>query len=241
MDVCFDMYIRKPLQEYVTINKKSRPIFKVFIPNYIPENNSYAYVKTKNIKPLYNGKQEELIVYMQSHAINRLIERTDPISMSNIKICFSLGICIENKPEIINNKLFFPYKINEIKIGYFLADIIDDKIVIRTFILITHTSAPEGRNFQELTGFTKYDMNYWNISKLQTFVFNEMNPDNPLYEYFEQSNLLDLFNLDKELGVDIESKKNKADWQALHKCLNKYHQRDILSNVEIEEVHSLIQ
>nr|WP_321453386.1 hypothetical protein [uncultured Carboxylicivirga sp.] len=126
---------------------------------------------------------------------------------------------------ISNNKLLLPFYIDNIKVGYFIANIIGNKVIIRTFILTTHNSAPEGQKFQKLTGFTKYDMSYWNISSLQTFINNRMPENHQLYSLFEESNLLTLFNLNKDLVDDHRHTSTSINWQKLINCFDDYNKR----------------
>ncbi len=235
-DLVFDLYLQHPIKEYILINGQRRPIYQIFVPKYSGEPNNNISICSSKLKHLCKAEPTQMPVYIQSHAMIRLRERTSPIVECIIKQFFTITFLQLDEIDIIGQRIFIPLYVNSIKIGYFIAELIDNKVIIKTFILITHASAPEGHKFQELTGFNKCDMSYWNIEKMDTFIFNEMSANNPLYIYFEQSQLLPLFELDDSLLVPKNANKKEAHWEDMVKCVNKYHQRDTLSKQELNEL-----
>jgi len=100
---------------------------------------------------------------------------------------------------------------------------------------------PEGCKFQELTGLSKYDVNYWNIDKLSTFVNNHMEEDNELYPHFEQSGLLTLFKLQREqyeANPYITVEDTHVNWEAVNAYINSieneaHDSKEILEELEL--------
>lgn len=235
-EVQFTMRIPRPQKEYVIFNNIKRPAYQVFIPCCgISKDNVFATRKTSALQKLYKGNKDELPIYIQSHAIKRLNERTLPIHPIIRNYGFNTSLLDAKNITIIDRHIYIPYYIHDMRVGYFIAELIDDKILIRTFILATHTSAPEGRKFQTLTGLRKMDMSYWDITSLNTFIYNTMDASNPLHHYFEESGLLPLFNLNNTLAY-VESSSKDVNWEALTQCIQKYNQRNTLSNEELQHI-----
>ena len=56
---------------------------------------------------------------------------------------------------------------NELKIGYFVAELVDGIVLIRTFLLLTNGGTPEGDKLAQLTGLEADDRKYLSIDTLQ--------------------------------------------------------------------------
>lgn len=137
-----------------------------------------------------------LNVYIQSHAINRLIERID---------CFWIGVVQLNmysslmKPIIThdtNHNLLIEFTIFNTKAGYFRADIVDGVILIRTFLFVTNSGTPEGQLLEKNTGLQKLDKKYLNIDKLSTFMNSDLDKNLHVQQLFKNAGcqcLLDLY------------------------------------------------
>ncbi|TRX70869.1 hypothetical protein [Carboxylicivirga sp. M1479] len=240
-EMTFQLYLRRPIKENIEMNSQKRTVFQVYIPLFTDKLQHKTSIKTHALGSLYNGNEEHLYVYIQAHALQRLRERVAPYHDMYIKLHFSLLMLKSISPICRSEKLFIPYKLNSIIIGYFVAVLIVDKVVIKTFILATHASAPEGRKFQQLTGFRKHDMSYWDITKLDTFIYNNMTPDNALYPYFKESGLLPLFDLDDKNILPEDKSNNVANWQHMLNCISKQQIHKNLSqqdfqNTKLEEV-----
>ncbi|TLX76135.1 hypothetical protein E9993_07950 [Labilibacter sediminis] len=207
-------------REVLSIQGRRRPIYRLGWPELGSGKLKFIDVEASYLGGIYKGKQEKLPVYMQSHAFERLLQRCDPTLENWCKQDFQQSFLVRFEMQVFNRKILFAHSNGSMKLGYFLADIIEEKIVIKTFLLITHANTPEGSRFQELTGFTKYDINYWNVDKLTTFINNDMDTDNPLYPYFEQAGLLHLFELKKEYYVFFDFQETEMDWKALSEYLN---------------------
>jgi len=126
------------------------------------------------------------------------------------------------------------------KMGYFVAEIIDEKIILKTFLLLSSNSTPEGTLFKQLTGFSKSDVNYWDLNCLPTFINNDMDKNNHLYTYFEQAGLLHLFKLNPDAikhdnpEYDYDAEIN---WNKVENYINETADRQALSFEEIDSVN----
>ncbi len=152
---------------------------------------------------IYKGNQKTLDVFIQSHALARLRERLDLLDQEAIN--YALWENTNNIKQFVNYRgyLLLPFNVFGIKTGYLVANIIDDKLLFRTFLFITHNTSPEGVSLKKLTGLGKEDITYWKIDRLSTFVkFNEEKYPG-LTQLFRKAGLETLFELkNKEFTID---------------------------------------
>jgi hypothetical protein len=151
----------------------------------------------------YKGNKDELDVYIQSHALRRLRERLDLLDQEAINYALWENTCNIESFVIYRGYLLLPFQIFDVKIGYLAAKIIDDKLLFRTFLFITHTSTPEGDRLKELTGLAKEDMSYWRIDRLSTFVKLDEEKYPELLMLFKEAGMEDLLQLKtKDFNID---------------------------------------
>ena len=143
-----------------------------------------------------------LKVYIQSHAINRLLERIDCFWSGNIQFNMYCSLAAPIIAHDTNNNLLIEFRIFDTKAGYFRADIIDGIILIRTFLFITNNGTPEGQLLEKNTGLQKLDKKYLAIDKLSTFMTSDIDKNDEVQRIFKTSGcqcLLDLYEKMKPL------------------------------------------
>lgn len=167
----------------VEIEGSKRPVTRVGWP-YALEGMRWASIKAKDLNIETHFGDLPMDVYMQEHAIKRFAERMDTIYISLMQMFITLSI---NNPKVCldkNNNLLIEYKIFDIKAGYFRADIIGGKVIIRTFLFITNNSTPEGQLLEKIHGIKKLDKKYLAIDKLSTFLDHDIGSNNELRKIF---------------------------------------------------------
>jgi hypothetical protein len=91
------------------------------------------------------------------------------------------------------------------KAGYFRVDVIDGKIVIRTFLFVTNNGTPEGQRLGKITGLQKLDKKYLAIDKLSTFMTSDIGQNENIKKIFIDSGcqcLLDLYEQSHSLATN---------------------------------------
>jgi len=181
----------KPVAIDFVVNGDKRPAYKFGIPL------QRAGMYWKTFKPPDKESfrwKKKLEIYIQSHALNRLYERLE--SVDPLLIRFNLYISFF-KPNMIyeNNFLLIPYVMDNVTIGYFMAGITQEKILIRTFLFITNEGTPEARRLKENTGLNKLDVKYLNIDKIKAFIDSDIVKDERLKNIFIEAGCGGLFDL----------------------------------------------
>ena len=90
----------------------------------------------------------------------------------------------------------------EHKIGYFVANIVDGCVFIRTFLFITNTGTPEGKRLEKLTGLKKLDKKYLAIDRMSTFMNSDLAENPEIQKLLANSNcqsVIDLYYVQKDI------------------------------------------
>jgi hypothetical protein len=136
-------------------------------------------------------------VYVQSHALNRLAERLDGVEPGVLH--FSIYSSL-SEPKVSKSRsgfLMFKYEIFGNKAGYLLGEVVDDKIVIKTFLFLTNAGTPEADKLKAATGLMKEDIMYLDIDKLSTFVYSDIAGNDRIRQLFIDAGCESLFRIDK--------------------------------------------
>ncbi len=110
-----------------------------------------------------------MCVYIQSHALDRLYERIDNVVEPTLQIYLFLSL-IDAKLHIMKDgtKLIEYYAFG-IKMGYLVFEIVDDIILIRTFLFLTNDGTPEGERLKKNNGLEMLGKQYLKIDRMSTF------------------------------------------------------------------------
>jgi hypothetical protein len=190
----------KPESEILDIDGKRRRIFRLGYGT----KDGITWLSVTPGKLGKHGVMENfpLKVYIQKHAVDRIKERLgDFLFTMNFFLIINAILECEVYPAE-GNSFLLSCKYNSIKLGYFKADIIEDKLLIRTFLFLTNNGAPEGKNLESLLGLQKEDKKYFGIDKLNVFINSDIEQNENLKEMFCQAGCGDLFEIGKYLSGD---------------------------------------
>jgi hypothetical protein len=164
-------------------------------------------------------QNEELDIYIQDHVYTRLIQRLDTIE--EVRIIIELVKSLKEF-EVETNKFgarMIVYKFIGKRLGYFTYKIINNDILLTTFLYLTHDHTPEGEKLNELTGLSKSDKKYLQIDKLSAFSTSDVKNNPELLGLFEQAGCGHLF--DDDFKPLFEKRKEKTMANFVLQYLNK--------------------
>ncbi|HEY8897017.1 MAG TPA: hypothetical protein VIM79_19475 [Niastella sp.] len=195
LGVYSEMYKRPVSQIKVRIEEHMRPAWQLGW-GFPGQDRQLSYMSIKS-EDVFLAPGNMLDVYIQSHALNRLAERLDGVetgvlhfniynSLSELKVCKSR-----------KGFLMFDYAIFGKKAGYFLGEVVDGKIVLKTFLFLTNTGTPEAEKLKAATGLMKEDIMYLAIDKLSTFVYSDIAGNDRIKQLFIDAGCESLFKIDK--------------------------------------------
>ncbi len=200
-ELCFSLSKHFAYCKHISIQGVYRPVYAVGFPQYGLQV-KWLKVEVSFLKGVYSGQNKNLAVYMQSHAKKRLTERLDLLDPSSIYYTLFDNTIDMDKFIFYKGYILYPYHLHDCKVGYLVADIIDDLLVFKTFLFITHTSTPEGDKLKEISGLAWKDISYWKIDRLSTFMKTNTEKYPGLTAMFKEAGLEDLFQLK---GLDLDT------------------------------------
>ena len=182
-------------QRRLRLEGHTRAVYRVgwALPDYGPH---WASVKASLFGNSSTAGEEELPVFVQSHALRRLEERLDCTERHSQQYHLYLSL---QEPHVVkgpNGKWLIRYRFKELHLGYLVADVVDGILVLRTFLFITMDSTPEGRALQEALGLAAVDKKYLAIDRLSTFLISDIAEHPDLKEHFLKAGCDDLFVFD---------------------------------------------
>ena len=224
----------------ISINGYKRPAFRLAKPiDSAATPVVWLSVDVSLLGNSYTGHKKTLDVYIQKHALTRLKERLDLLDQEATN--YALWENTHTISKFVNYRgyLLLPFNVFGIKTGYLVANIIDDKLLFRTFLFITHNTSPEGVRLKKLTGLGKEDITYWKIDRLSTFVkFNEEKYPG-LTQLFRKAGLETLFELkNKEFSIDSMQAEN---FDGLVEYINRGKSEFKLMNLSLDTLVSEIE
>jgi hypothetical protein len=139
---------------------------------------------------------EKAPVYIQQHAIDRIMTRaycTFPGTVASLvdKAFIYQRKIIPNGKDRYLIECFY----DDVKIGYFSAIYVDGILVIRTFLLITHSSTPEGRKLERLTGLQKRDTIHLAIDDLRSLANSDIIDNDEVKKIFIDAGCISIIDL----------------------------------------------
>ncbi|MBW8332251.1 MAG: hypothetical protein K0M40_09545 [Prolixibacteraceae bacterium] len=139
-------------------------------------------------------EDQQIPVYIQSHAIQRIFERLDCIHryvlISSIYLSIGKCVCIKDR-----GKFIIEFVILDVKVGYLSAVMSEGKLVIRTFLFLTFNGTPEGKRLEEFIGLKALDTKYLKMDKLSSFMTGKLKENDELRAIFEKADCLHLVEL----------------------------------------------
>jgi hypothetical protein len=182
----------------------NRPVFRLGKPSVLSLFN-WIRISSSLLGDHYKGKEKELGVYIQSHALNRLTERLD--ILNELSLNHQLITCTHNIKafEFYRGYLLLPFfTYLDVKVGYLAANVVGDKLVFRTFLFVTHNCTPEGDKLKEISGLQKSDIKYWQFDRLSTFASANVDDNPALHNLLKEAGIDDLLKL-KDIKTNSES------------------------------------
>ena len=124
--------------------------------------------------------KEELPVFIDRHAIDRLHQRI-PLPnhqslLHNIMVdCLEYPVLTPREP----GKYLVDVRLGEHKVGYFVAQVLPDLVLIRTFLFLTMQGTPEADRLRDKLGLSRNDVERYKLDYFWTLTASNI-ADDPL-------------------------------------------------------------
>lgn len=211
------LFYRPLEQRSVMLDGSMRPVTRVswVFPGEVVQ---YSTIKPSDLHLPIKGKDIPMDVYIQSHALHRMEERigVTPGHMHFfLHVSFHQPVCHIDH----NGRLLIEYRLVDKKIGYLVASVQGDILVILTFLFLTNNGTPEGKKLAAITGLNKQDKQYLAIDKLRSFVASDIKENETIKNLFIESGCSSLFEFDPD-DLYFLNKKNETNGEMLMKYLD---------------------
>lgn len=198
-------------RESMMIYRAFRSVYKLASPHYF-SGIKWLKIPKEKLEHHYKGIKTDLKVYIQTHALNRLKERLDVFDQMTLNDILSSNLRNISAFEYYKGNLLLPIQLYQIKVGYLVCDVIDDKLVVRTFRFITHNNTPEGDRLLECYIQSKSNITCCHLDKLSLLFDVE---DEVSIKLYNEAGLADLFHLkDHNLNIDAMQEANYEEFLA---------------------------
>ena len=157
--------------------------------------------------------QKGLPVYIQRHALSRIYERLDCIDPSILLPTIYSAIHHPSVIIINHKRVLLTVMLANAKVGYFLASVEKNALLIRTFLFITASGTPEGNSLRKTTKLQKLDIKHLALDKLSSFVTNRVVTNPQIRMIFEKVGYGYLFcsSLTKFVSAEFLAKHTPAE------------------------------
>jgi len=191
------VYFEKPETELVEIDGHKRTVFQL---GTFKDNALVRIALTPEQLGMKGILQKLPInVYIQSHAVDRIKERIGDSFMYTSYVDIFTSILVNKPFRSDDGGFLFPYSYAQKRLGYLKANLIDNKIIIRTFLFLTNNGTPEGKKLATMLGVQKEDKKYLGIDKLSTFINSDIEENETLKRIFIRAGCGSLFEMKKHI------------------------------------------
>jgi hypothetical protein len=148
--------------------------------------------------------RESLPVFITTHALRRLEERLQVLPSK--PVLHRLAGQALSRADLIpcrDGKFLASMGCgskNQYRLGYFLAEVLPDLVLIKTFLFLTMNGTPEAELLRDTLGMSRADIEHYQLDKLHTLVSSDIADDPLLVRVFRQcgcGHLLSFLNPDR--------------------------------------------
>ncbi len=195
----------------------------------------WVSIEASDLKFAGYSSDNPLDVYIQSHALQRLSERIDCFHTGSLHYNMFLSLKFPKIFYDSNHNILIEFRYFEVKAGYFLAEIIEDKILIKTFLFITNNGTPEGQKLGSLTGLQKFDKKYLALDKLSTFMTSDIGKNEMVKELLISAGCGCLLDLYEKTSMISTKNPKQFDAEFMLKYINygNYHRPAVHSKLQV--------
>ncbi|MDR1223616.1 MAG: hypothetical protein LBL07_12175 [Tannerella sp.] len=208
MNQDFRMYKRITIGTYpletrkVSIDGETHSAIQVGLLYYVNRMPKFRHI---TLSPVDTGKtlpMPELPVYIQRHALERMKERLGLV-IPAFYITVLVGALLRREIiHVTKTRMLIACYTNELKIGYFMAEVTDGVILIRTFLLLTNSGTPEGNRLSRLTGLQTEDRKYLAIDTLQGLANSDIMRNKAICRQFRSAGCGSILELCEKINSD---------------------------------------
>jgi hypothetical protein len=169
---------------------KKRPAFRMLMPNFIESEVNYINIPINRV--FENRTPDKLLkLYIQSHALLRMKERLDTLTVYEKNLFLINAVFKGKKDRLISGREAFEMSDTANHIIAYLPFVVqEDCVIILTVLPITDPVTPVGKKFCETLGITTAELEICCMDKLSYFLRTDFDKIPKLKQALEANNLM---------------------------------------------------
>jgi hypothetical protein len=225
----FTFNVEIPKRKTANIEGKKREVYQMGFPEF-DKGVRWTTVASERLG-LAHGQCYPC--YIQQHAIKRLVERIGIFSESVtvFQACLSL-----EQGRVLripgSDAYHIEFKILDIKLGYLVAILVDDILVVKTFIFVTQSGSPEGKRIETATGIKKVDKDYIGMGTLKGFLSEDVAKSPKMALLLEKVGCADLLKAYDVFSQKVNIKGMQSTGRIITQYLEKTWEYSNLESIE---------
>ncbi|MEI6297611.1 MAG: hypothetical protein WCO84_08325 [bacterium] len=184
-------------EEKITLDGETRRIYPVMWGN------KESVISAKLNISLIGQGDKELPVYVQSHVLHRLEERLPQVPLLQYWLYKSI---MEPKIAYVDGNYLIEYRANRYKLGYLPISIIDEKVIVRSFLFLTMQGTPEAKLLRQKLNLIRHNIENLKLDDLSQFVTTDIFDDPDLKKVLIECGCEDLSKLRDSVNIDSYEK-----------------------------------
>ncbi len=225
----FTFNVEIPNRKHISIDGRRREVYQLGFPEK-DKGVRWASVASGRLGLAPGGSYP---CYIQQHAIKRMVERIAIFSESVtvFQACLSLE---QGKVLRIpgSDAYHIEFKIMNLKLGYLVAILLDDILVVKTFIFITQSGSPEGKRIETTTGIKRDDKDYIGMGNLKGFLSEDVAKNPKMALLLEKVGCADLLKAYDVFSQKVNIKGMQATGRIITQYLEKSWEHGNLESIE---------
>ena len=210
---CYYVYSQESERKKFTIDNIDRTAMRV---GHVIPRAPTKWVSFERGKIINSNSKELLPVYMQGHVIHRMKERIN-ISAFYRNLTFPYTFFREENTKLEENingwKLIPVYDHAKLKLGYFHFIIVDNCVLIKSFLPLTSPNTKEGSALHKILNVKKEDLIFFGLDKLSFYLETDFEKLPTLKKALEEAGIWHLTEIqptDSEYEILTERKTDKV-------------------------------
>ncbi len=210
------IFSAEPVVKHFMIDGHTRPAYRVGGPYQEP---TVAWVNWAEADVRLGGGTGQYPVYVQSHAIERLHERvpfpwTWDVHDAMFTSLLNPVVCDRRPGEVL-----IEYRYNGYRLGYFVARLVENEVVVTTFLFLTMQGTPEAKRLRDKLKLRRPDIEHLRLDEITTYCLTDLHADPELVAIFKEcgcGHLLDLLTPEARAQVPTGFSREVRRYLGLH-------------------------
>jgi hypothetical protein len=229
-DNILQLHRETPAQTHVVLDGIARPIVRLGW-GALKIGIGYLTIRPQHLGLPDDGTETPFEVYFQSHALQRLHERIDclrsPFTLWNL----IMSVRLFRLQRMDDGTILLEYTFFGERVGYFVIEVHDRMVILRTFLFLTNDGTPEGKQLRSLYGLQRRDTNYLSIDKLSGFISEDLYSTKEIHSVLQVLGCQKLGGILNELNIALTKPRNQHAGEFLARYLGLKPENDFLSTI----------